>query len=200
MTATICYAATSGFLFQTSLSAIQARRTTPSAAVVVVHAAAPSEGPREAMTFRRVLDERGVELLTLDPRSLGSLSPIFARYYLDEVLPSRVDRVLYLDGDTQVLGEGTAAKAVVDPRVVHFMSQPRPWNASLPPWGAAFHAPYRDLVRDEPELSRYWQRFGAGTWARYRAQHTVKAGGSDAPRGVRMRRPRCGASSPRWPS
>jgi lipopolysaccharide biosynthesis glycosyltransferase len=98
---TVGYVATPSHLFQTVLSATQARRFAPSDADVVV-ACITDRGEEVPAAFRRVCAEHGVRLVPLPADWLGGAHPTFGRFFLDRVLP-RADQVLYLDGDTQVI-------------------------------------------------------------------------------------------------
>jgi lipopolysaccharide biosynthesis glycosyltransferase len=60
------------------------------------------------------------------------------------------------------------------PRIIHFMSNPRPWNATLRPWGQEHHDPYQQFVRDYPQIERYWQRFSRLQRVEYRLQQQYK--------------------------
>jgi hypothetical protein len=60
-------------------------------------------------------------------------------------------------------------------RIVHFMSDPRPWHGSYLPWRHEGYRPYGDFVRQHPELSPYWSRPGAGRTVRNYAQQIYKA-------------------------
>lgn len=287
MTTVCCYAAGSRYMLQTAVSALQARSHLPAdvlVTVVFVH-----RGPHddaELRAFEAVLVPRGVQVLRMNESVLGGLNVRYARYFVSSVLPNDVDRVLYLDGDTQVIGDlaplvqvelgertvaatrdpmvllrhldpvrrlridrwmsqagvgadrrnryansgmfvttrsrldalarmmrelgpttrsrfgdqdafnvivrddlrlismtwnfpgfclGTAVEAVVDPTVVHFMSEPRPWSAPLPPWGERYHEPYRTLVHEAPSLTPYRPRLRQMSLARYRVQQAAKA-------------------------
>ena len=46
----------------------------------------------------------------------------------------------------------------VQPRVYHFMSNPKPWHGSFPPWNARFAAPYQELVQRYPQLAPFCPR------------------------------------------
>lgn len=287
MTTVCCYAASAGFMLQTAVSALQARSHLPAdvlVAVVFVY-----RGPGDDTEFERfeaVLAPRGVQVIRMDESVLGGLAARYARYFVSPLLPHDVDRVLYLDGDTQVIGDlsplvelelsehavaavrdpmvllrrlgpvrrqridrwmshagvgadyrdryansgvfvtarsrleslaramrergpttrsrfgdqdafnlivdsdlrlisttwnfpgfclDTAVDAVVDPTVVHFMSDPRPWTAPWPPWGERYHEPYRALIGAEPSLSPYQHHLHPMSFTRYRAQQAVKA-------------------------
>lgn len=62
---------------------------------------------------------------------------------------------------------GSGLETVVEPRLVHFMSNPRPWQGSFFPWGAKGHDPYYDLVRSYPEMEPYWPRLKPLRHAQY---------------------------------
>ncbi len=63
---------------------------------------------------------------------------------------------------------------LVEPRVRHFMSNPRPWQGSFPPWGRAGQAPYIDLVRRFPELARFLLPLSTRKRLRYEVQQRLK--------------------------
>ena len=46
----------------------------------------------------------------------------------------------------------------VQPRVYHFMSNPKPWHGSFPPWNARFAEPYRELTQRYPQLAPFCPR------------------------------------------
>ena len=54
---------------------------------------------------------------------------------------------------------------LVQPRVRHFMSDPRPWQGPFPPWGSVGHAPYVDLVDRHPALARLFSPLRGRTHA-----------------------------------
>lgn len=59
---------------------------------------------------------------------------------------------------------------LVEPRVVHFMSNPRPWQGSFFPWGAKGREPYLDLVKTYPEMEPFWPRLKPVRYAKYQMQ------------------------------
>lgn len=46
-------------------------------------------------------------------------------------------------------------EAAIRPRVVHFMSSPKPWHGSFPPWTADSFQPYLDILGRYPSLTPY---------------------------------------------
>ena len=40
----------------------------------------------------------------------------------------------------------------IDPRIVHYMSQPKPWNGTFQPWDEAAHQPYLDFIDRYPNI------------------------------------------------
>lgn len=52
-----------------------------------------------------------------------------------------------------ILGYGL--EQLVSPRLVHFMSNPRPWQGNFAPWGKAWHQPYILLLERYPELKPF---------------------------------------------
>lgn len=71
-----------------------------------------------------------------------------------------------------VLGYGL--ESIAKPRIVHFMSNPRPWQGSFRPWGSAFHRPYRELVQRYPELAPFRGRMSLGRTAAYKVKQVLK--------------------------
>ena len=280
----VCYTATAGYLFQTVLSAVQARaHTSRSSDVYVVFLGDP--GSEELRLFGRVCADHGVRLLAAPASAIDGFHPMYARLFLDELLPESIEQVLYLDGDTQVVDDidalvhadppakgalavrdpmvfirradegfrrkidgwwdssgipadvrdryvnsgvlriarddirelradilamsagattrfpdqdainisledridvvsmswnfpgfllGTQFVELTPPRIIHFMSDPRPWNAALPPWGPERHRPYADLVDRYPDVADYWTRLTGLRKAKYALQQRYK--------------------------
>lgn len=63
---------------------------------------------------------------------------------------------------------------LIQPRVRHFMSNPRPWQGSFPPWGSAGHAPYIRLVHDHPALAYLFSPLRGQKRIRYEFQQRLK--------------------------
>lgn len=282
----VCYVVSDGYLLQTALSALQARKHSPEdVQVVVVHL---SDGAsRQADAFRGVLEGAGVRLVEGQIELLGGLHFAFARLFLPDLLPAEIDEILYLDGDTQIVGDllpllraappeggligvkdpmvfihgtsrffhdqvegwwsesgipdpvrehyinsgvlrigrsalaalrdsvqdllltvevvprfldqdlinramdqrvvtagldwnfpgfllGTRVEERCRPRIIHFMSDPRPWEAPFRPWGRRYFEPYESLVRHHPELRSAWTRASGPRRIRYEAQQLFK--------------------------
>jgi len=284
----VAYVCSGGYLFQTVVSAIQARAHSSAAADVIVvllreDAATASEAER---LFARISAENDVQLVGVDKGPLEGLGPAYGRLFLDQFLPD-VEELLYLDGDTQILGSldpllfadaprdgalgardplvfiqqavpsyRTGIEEVwdasgidpeiraryinsgmirlsrnalgrlresalalhaskgdfvrfgdqdlinlalgdrvglvsmkwnfpgflldsqvsdqIEPRILHFMSNPRPWNAPLWPWGRRYFEPYRDFVEHYPAARPYWDRVAGAKRLRYTAQQFYK--------------------------
>lgn len=60
------------------------------------------------------------------------------------------------------------------PHVRHFMSNPRPWQGTFPPWNAVDHRAYLDFVRAHPAMTRFQQPVSAAWRLRYRIQQRYK--------------------------
>jgi hypothetical protein len=69
---------------------------------------------------------------------------------------------------------GSEADAATRPSIYHFMSNPRPWNEAVRPWGAAWMRPYRDLLERHPELGFLAPRPNRLRGLRYWLQQEVK--------------------------
>lgn len=283
----VCYTATSGYLFSTVLSAVQAR-TQSDPATVSVTVCLIADGPSEEQdVFASVCDQNGIDFLVVPVSTLRGLHPTYARLFLDEMLPDQVEEILYLDGDTQVLSDlgpllqaetpargvlavrdpmvflrrvspglrqkidgwwdesdipdvlrpnyvnagvmrlsravvpelregvldliegqqrvlhfkdqdainlvlgpritpvslawnfpgfllGSKLESAVSPRIIHFMSDPRPWDGPLPPWGAKHHEPYLAFARQYPATAPYRSRLSASRRVKYELQQRYK--------------------------
>jgi lipopolysaccharide biosynthesis glycosyltransferase len=62
----------------------------------------------------------------------------------------------------------------IAPRILHFMSNPKPWHGHFAPWDQAACAPYADIIRRHPELRPYRHAMPAGTRLRYQLQQRYK--------------------------
>lgn len=284
----VCYTATAGYLFSTVVSALQARSHTDSSVGVYIIMISDDDESKEEQLFRRVCAENGVTLISAELSTLRGNHPTFARLYLDEFLPAEVEEILYLDGDTQVVGDinplvhaetplegavgvrdpmvfirrssasfrkkidgwwdssglpahvrdtyinagvfrvsrsylpalraatidrfgdrvadfkfldqdvinlaldgrisvvsmgwnypgfllGTQLEDLAPPKIIHFMSNPRPWNAPLRPWGERYYSPYREFVNRYPETEPFWPRLSSIERVRYGLQQLVKS-------------------------
>jgi len=100
----VCYVGSDGYLFQTVLSATQARQHLGFEARIFVLSLGQHDSD-EAQAFLRVCADAGVELLSAPAESLNGLPVAYARLFLDLHLPADIDEILYLDGDTQIVGD-----------------------------------------------------------------------------------------------
>lgn len=62
----------------------------------------------------------------------------------------------------------------INPRIYHFMSNPRPWHGTFPPWTSAWHDPYVALMTSHPGLARSMQRMRPMRKLKYAVQQRVK--------------------------
>ncbi|WP_271301188.1 glycosyltransferase family 8 protein [Sphingomonas sp. CV7422] len=276
----ICYIANQGYLYQSLVSAIQARQHSPAHWDVIVFdmTAVPGE---ESRRIAHVCAAKGVEYRWADPAILGGLHIMNARLFLDELLPADYVQILYLDGDTQVVGDlnplldfqpqpgglcavrdpmiylrgvdrlrgefedeirafgddyvnsgvfradraswatisrkalaqmGNATSAlhfedqtvinrvttgrrnyaslrwnfpgfilgygldtIAPPAIVHFMSNPRPWQGAYAPWGRSWNIPYLALAREFPEIKEYCAALDLRRRAAYKVKQIAKS-------------------------
>ncbi|MBE7180463.1 MAG: hypothetical protein INR71_04490 [Terriglobus roseus] len=63
---------------------------------------------------------------------------------------------------------------LVEPRVRHFMSNPRPWQGAFLPWGPEGQTPYLDLLRRYPALAHLHSPLSSPRRLRYEIQQQVK--------------------------
>ncbi len=64
--------------------------------------------------------------------------------------------------------------SVIRPRIVHYMSRPKPWEGVFPPWNAEASAVYDKVASVYPDTARYWRRMKRTTWMRYHLQQRYK--------------------------
>jgi lipopolysaccharide biosynthesis glycosyltransferase len=69
---------------------------------------------------------------------------------------------------------GSRLEAETQPVIYHFLSNPRPWNEAVLPWGYKAMKPYDDLLRKHPELSFLRARRSAFKRVRYTVQQMYK--------------------------
>lgn len=256
----ICYIANQGYLFQSLVSATQARDFSPAHWDVIIYDLTANPG-EESRRIQHVCQAKNIVYVWEDPAFLGDLHIMNARLFLDQLLPSDYAEILYLDGDTQVVGDltpllafqpqpgglcaardpmiylnridrlrddledeirpfgddyvnsgmfrvnraswaaisrealaqmGEATSAlhfedqtiinrvtdgrrdyasirwnfpgfvlgygldtIASPTIVHFMSNPRPWQGAYAPWGRTWSLPYLAIVREFPEIREY---------------------------------------------
>ncbi len=63
---------------------------------------------------------------------------------------------------------------ILTPKVVHYMSKPRPWDGSFPPWGEPASKPYREFILKYPRLAELYHPFRGWKWVRYHMQQRAK--------------------------
>ena len=282
----ICYSTDEGYLFPTLLSALQARaQSSEEQAGVCILGVDLDEAVRTL--FGRICDQEGILLICVGRDRIHGLKTTFGRLFLDELLPPEFERILYIDGDTQIrapldelLGaelqpmrvmgtsdpiafiaaEGRASGArlrvymdglgfqphdygdyfnagvlyagradwarasadaleffrtkrgachfldqsalnavsrqqhlpmslrwnfpsflmncgleqVVQPVIYHFMSNPRPWNGTFPPWTYEFVEPYDVLGERYPQMLRFRSRLTARQRVNYMVQQRYR--------------------------
>jgi len=101
----ICYIANTGYLFQTLLSATQARAHTSSDQCDVLILDISTTYGTENRIIAEVCEQENVKYLWYDARILDGAHVISARLILDRLLPEIYTEILYLDGDIQVVGD-----------------------------------------------------------------------------------------------
>lgn len=101
----ICYIANTGYLFQTLLSATQARAHTSSDQCDVLILDISATYGTENRIIAEVCEQENVKYRWYDARILDGAHVISARLILDRLLPEIYTEILYLDGDIQVVGD-----------------------------------------------------------------------------------------------
>ena len=65
-------------------------------------------------------------------------------------------------------------EASIAPHIIHYMSNPRPWQGAFLPWGRPAHRIYGELAQSNPELAGLLQPLRGWRAMRYRAQQRAK--------------------------
>lgn len=73
-----------------------------------------------------------------------------------------------------VFFRNSRVEAAIRPRIVHFMSSPKPWHGAFPPWTAAACEPYLDMLRHYPALERFTAGMAMHSRAAYHLQQRGK--------------------------
>lgn len=276
----VCYIANQGYLFQSLVSAIQARQLSPADCDIILYDLTRSPG-EESARIRHVCDVKGIRYIWESPECLGGLHIMNARLFLDQLLPSHYREILYLDGDTQVVGDltpllsyrpleghlcavrdpmiylrrvdrlaegfeaeisafgeeyvnsgvfrvsrdswaaisrealaqmgsdtnalhfedqtiinrvtagrrdfasmrwnfpgfilGYGIEAITPPSIVHFMSNPRPWQGAYAPWGRSWQTPYLCVAKEFPEIEEYCDALVFRKRAAYKIKQIAKS-------------------------
>jgi lipopolysaccharide biosynthesis glycosyltransferase len=63
---------------------------------------------------------------------------------------------------------------VIEPRVFHFMSNPRPWQGSFEPWGKKWHQNYLNVLGEFPQLAPYSLSLSGPRYLKYFLQQHYK--------------------------
>lgn len=72
-----------------------------------------------------------------------------------------------------ILGYGL--EDIARPSIVHFMSNPRPWQGSYAPWGRSWHQPYADVAKKFPEIRQYCDALVFQKKAAYKIKQIAKS-------------------------
>ena len=95
-----CFITDLGYMFPSLLSAIQARQNLAKIADVVI-ILFTKDGKADDL-FHEICQQKEIILITANLAVLQSHTPMFARLFLDTLLPEVYSRILYIDGDVQI--------------------------------------------------------------------------------------------------
>lgn len=100
-TGCVCYVVDEGYLLPTLVSARQARANLSAELgdVMIVCVGPPTPRTEAAAD---AADRLGVGFLQVAKGDVGHLHVMFGRFFLADLLPARYQRIVYIDGDTQV--------------------------------------------------------------------------------------------------
>jgi lipopolysaccharide biosynthesis glycosyltransferase len=65
-------------------------------------------------------------------------------------------------------------EGAIEPRIYHFMSNPKPWHGAFPPWDRAARTPYVEIVAKYPALAPYFTSMPVAKQVRYHLQQRYK--------------------------
>ena len=69
---------------------------------------------------------------------------------------------------------GAKLQEVVAPRICHFMSDPRPWDGPMLPWGPGWSQPYSEILRSYPALKPFAKQASYMKYTKYIFQQYYK--------------------------
>jgi len=99
----ICYVVDDNYLFPTLVSASQARQHFNSELndIIIVCLAEPSG---KTDTASEIASSLGLTLLVRPRSAIDNMHPMYGRLFIHSLIPAHYERVVYLDGDTQIVG------------------------------------------------------------------------------------------------
>jgi lipopolysaccharide biosynthesis glycosyltransferase len=99
--ACVCFTTDMGYMFPSLLSAVQARERLDPAHGDVIIVLVSEAGVDEL--FFEICRQKGIILIIAPPEMLRGHNSMYARLFLDEMLPAQYSRILYIDGDVQIV-------------------------------------------------------------------------------------------------
>jgi lipopolysaccharide biosynthesis glycosyltransferase len=102
--ACVCYISDEGYLFPSLLSAIQIRENVSrqKADVVMYFIGEPTS---KSELFRSIYAKYQIRFVVVSPKTIDSMHIVFARLFIDRFVEPTYQRILYIDGDTQIAGD-----------------------------------------------------------------------------------------------
>lgn len=99
----VCYVIDDNYLFPTFVSATQAlANVTPQMTdVIIICISQSSERTRLAADMA---DDLGLKFIRVAPSVIKDLHPMYGRLFIADIIPDNYERVVYIDGDTQIAG------------------------------------------------------------------------------------------------
>lgn len=70
--------------------------------------------------------------------------------------------------------QNARVESIIEPRVRHFMSRPKPWQGRFAPWTSLAHAPYLAVVRKYPQLDCLLDPLSTRERIKYSLQQRMK--------------------------
>lgn len=113
MTACVCYVIDDNYLFPTLISAIQACQNVDKNQTDIIIFCV-SDTPIYSIKVSSIAAIYGVRLIVVPTKIIDGMHPMFGRLFIHRMLPKHYDRILYIDGDTQIKG---SLKSLIETKI-----------------------------------------------------------------------------------
>ena len=104
----------------------------------------------------------------------GGLSSRFPDQDVLNIVGAEARMPMSLAWNFPVFMRHSRVEDTIQPRIEHFMSSPKPWHGSFPPWTSEEHQPYRDALKRYPVLVEYVRGMPVRDRAMYHIQQRGK--------------------------
>jgi lipopolysaccharide biosynthesis glycosyltransferase len=153
----IVYTADQSYLFPSLVSAVQARRYASAhlADIVIIGVDVDSRAQKD---FSAICAAESIRFLAVSGESIGGGTAMMARLFLDRLLPGEYSRILYIDGDTQIVSS-LDSLLETEPPAGTFLAVNDPMTFTLSgnrPDGRAFVRHARSIGLSDGQMKSYF--------------------------------------------